>query len=95
VVLPSEREGLANAWIEALACGTPLVIPDIGGAAEVVSAATAGRLAARSPGAIAAALQQVLAAPPAQADVAANVAAFSWETNAARLSAHYHRIAGR
>jgi glycosyltransferase involved in cell wall biosynthesis len=27
-VLPSEREGLANGWIEALACGTPLVISE-------------------------------------------------------------------
>lgn len=27
-VLPSSSEGLANAWIEALACGTPLVITD-------------------------------------------------------------------
>ncbi|MEP7221932.1 MAG: glycosyltransferase [Novosphingobium sp.] len=95
VVLPSEREGLANAWIEALACGAPLVIPDIGGAAEVVSTPSAGRLAKRTPQAIADALQQILAAPPAQAEVAANVARFSWEANAAQLSAHYHRLAGR
>ncbi|MEO5597221.1 MAG: glycosyltransferase [Novosphingobium sp.] len=95
VVLPSEREGLANAWIEALACGASLVIPHIGGAQEVVSAATAGRIAERTPGAIAAALTAILAAPPAQADVAANAARFSWETNAAQLSAHFHRIAGR
>jgi hypothetical protein len=42
VVLPSEREGLANVWVEALACGTPLVIPPIGGAAEVVRSPAAG-----------------------------------------------------
>ena len=53
MVLPSEREGLANAWIEALACGTPLVIPDAGGAREVVTAVSAGRIAARNPQAIA------------------------------------------
>jgi glycosyltransferase involved in cell wall biosynthesis len=95
VVLPSEREGLANAWIEALACGAPLVIPDIGGAPEVVCTTSAGRIAVRTPDAIAEALQQILAAPPAQADVAANARRFTWETNAAQLSAHFHRIAGR
>lgn len=85
VVLPSEREGLANAWVEALACGTPLVIPDIGGAREVVGDASAGRIAERSAEGIAAALRDLLATPPAQADVAANVARFSWDANAAEL----------
>eukprot|EP01042_Synura_sphagnicola_P024818 gene24818-31799_t len=35
MVLASEREGIANAWIEALASGAALVIPDVGGAREV------------------------------------------------------------
>ncbi|MBS0254913.1 MAG: glycosyltransferase [Proteobacteria bacterium] len=85
VVLPSEREGLANVWIEAMACGAPLVIPEVGGAAEVVTGASAGRLAARDPAAIAAAIRELLATPPAQAEVAAHAAPFSWEANAARL----------
>src|SRR3546814_4584676 len=37
VVMPSASEGLANAWVEALACGTPIVISDAGGAAELVT----------------------------------------------------------
>ena len=91
MVLPSEREGLANAWIEALACGTPLVIPPIGGAGEVVRCAAAGRLAERTPGAIAAAIADLLAAPPAQAEVAACAARFSWDANAAALAAIYEQ----
>ncbi|MFA7604075.1 MAG: glycosyltransferase [Novosphingobium sp.] len=85
VVLPSEREGLANAWVEALACGTPLVIPDIGGAREVVNGPAAGRIAARDPAAIAVAVGEILAAPPSQDAVAAHARHFSWEENAARL----------
>lgn len=85
VVLPSEREGLANVWIEALACGTPLVIPDIGGAREVLTNPSAGRLAARSGLAIAEAIRDLLSAPVAQGDVGANVSSFSWENSAAHL----------
>jgi glycosyltransferase involved in cell wall biosynthesis len=93
VVLPSEREGLANVWIEALACGTPLVIPDVGGAREVVSDAAAGRIVAREPEAIATAVREILEDPPAQAEVAAQAAAFSWEANAAQLAAFWRRLA--
>jgi len=85
MVLPSEREGLANVWVETLACGTPIVIPDIGGAREVVAAPSAGRIAARTPEAIAGAVREILKNPPSQAEVAANAERFSWEANAAHL----------
>ena len=94
-VLPSEREGLANAWVEALACGTPLVIPAIGGALEVVRDASAGRIAARDPAAIAAAVRELLANPPSQAAVAANAARFNWDSNAAELVAFWQQLAAR
>ncbi len=92
-VLPSEREGLANAWVEALACGAPLVIPAIGGALEVVRDASAGRIAARDPSAIAAAVRELLENPPVQAAAAANAARFDWATNAAELVAYWQRLA--
>jgi teichuronic acid biosynthesis glycosyltransferase TuaC len=95
VVLPSEREGLANVWVEALACGAPLVILDIGGAREVVRQPSAGRLAARTPEAIAAAVRELLDDSLDQADVAANAQRFSWEANAAELAAFWGAIAGR
>lgn len=93
LVLPSEREGLANAWIEALACGTPLVIPDVGGAREVVREAAAGRIVAREPVAIAEAVRDLLAAAPVQEEVAAFAARFSWEENARQLTAFWRRVA--
>jgi glycosyltransferase involved in cell wall biosynthesis len=95
MVLPSANEGLANAWIEALACGSPLVITDVGGAREVVTEPTAGRLVERTPGAIAAGIRDLLADPPTQAETAAHAARFSWEANAAQLAAHYCRLAGQ
>lgn len=85
MVLPSVNEGLANAWVEALACGTPVVIPDVGGAREVVKDASAGRIAGRNARDIAAAVRDLLASPPDQAAVAANASGFSWETNAAQI----------
>jgi glycosyltransferase involved in cell wall biosynthesis len=92
MVLPSEREGLANVWIEALACGTPLVIPDIGGAREVVTSSTAGVLAAREPAAIARALAALIAQPSAPDAVAACAARFSWEANAAAMAGLYRKV---
>ncbi len=89
MVLPSASEGLANAWVEALACGCPLVISAAGGASEVVTAPEAGRIAAREIDAIAEALREVLSAAYPQRRVAALAARFSWESNAAAL-AHYY-----
>lgn len=94
MVLPSASEGLANAWIEALACGTPIVIAEAGGAREVVTMPEAGRIVARDPASIAAAVQDILADPPDPEAVAETVARFSWEANAAALAAHYAAIAG-
>jgi teichuronic acid biosynthesis glycosyltransferase TuaC len=96
MMLISQSEGLANAWIEALACGTPIVIPDVGGAREVVTSPAAGWIVAREPAAIAAALADLIAHPPAQRDVAACAARFSWEANAAALAQIYEGVlAGR
>jgi len=94
MVLPSASEGLANAWVEALACGCPLVITEAGGAREVVTGPAAGRIVARDAEAIAAGVRELLAAPPAREAVAANAARFSWEANAAALAEYYDGLVG-
>ncbi|MDC8754211.1 glycosyltransferase [Erythrobacter sp. sf7] len=94
MVLPTVSEGLANAWVEALACGTPVVTTDVGGARELISCDTAGRLVDRNQQAVAAGINAVLNAPPRREAVAALTEGFSWEANAAALAAHYERLVG-
>ena len=96
VVMPSVSEGLANAWVEALACGTPIVISDAGGAAELVTSPAAGRIVERTPAAIADAVRTLLAAPAAPDAVAASLAdRFNWDRNGRELAEHLRRCAGR
>ncbi len=96
VVMPSVSEGLANAWVEALACGTPIVISDAGGAAELVTSPAAGRIVERTPAAIADAVRALLAAPAAPDAVAASLAGrFDWDRNGRELAEHLRRCAGR
>lgn len=92
MVLPSASEGLANAWVEALACGTPLVITGAGGAREVVTAPEAGRIVARDPSAIAEGVRALLAEPPRPEAVAAMAERFGWQANAAALADYYERL---
>ena len=89
MVLPSASEGLANAWVEALACGCPLVISDAGGARELLTAPEAGRIVAREPTAIAEAVRALLANPPEREAIAATVERFSWPAHAQALDRIY------
>jgi teichuronic acid biosynthesis glycosyltransferase TuaC len=91
-VLPSASEGLANAWIEALACGTPLVITDVGGAREVVNSPNGGRIVAREAAAIANAVSELLSQQLDRLAVATTVADYSWDRNGAALIAHWKSI---
>lgn len=95
MVLPSASEGLANAWVEALACGTPIVISDAGGAKELLTDPAAGRVVSRDAAAIAEAASALLAHPASPEQIAKSVTAFSWERNAAQLVDHFKRIAKR
>ncbi len=91
-VLPTASEGLANAWVEALACGIPVVTTPLPGAQELLTDPAYGRIVARDPKAIAAAVNELLAAPPPRDAVLAGAAEFSWEANAAALVAYWRAL---
>ena len=94
MALVSDSEGLANAWVEALACGTPIVASKVGGAGELVQSADAGRLVERKLNDVVAAIKDLLANPIPQDRVANQVAHFSWDENARSLAAFFREIAG-
>ncbi len=89
MVLPSASEGLANAWIEALACGTPIVITDAGGAREVVTSPDAGVIVARTCRAVREGIELVTAQPRKPERIAETVDRFSWDANGEALAAYY------
>lgn len=95
MVLPSSSEGLANVWVEALACGTPVVTCDVGGAREVIDRPQLGRLVPPEPEAIGAAVNAILSDPPPQSVVRKAVANFSYERNRAALYDHLSEIVAR
>lgn len=95
MVLPSESEGLANAWVEALACGTPILISDVGGARELLNDPAVGALIERDPDAIAEALRARLAQMPDRTAIRAAAMRFTWQANGDALLDRLSRIAGK
>jgi glycosyltransferase involved in cell wall biosynthesis len=95
MLLTSHSEGLANVWVEALACGTPVVTLDVGGASEVLDRPEAGRLVPPDPPAIADAIAELIASPLPAERVRACADRFSWEANGAALFAHLSALALR
>ena len=93
MALPSASEGLANAWVESLACGTPIVISDVGGARELLDRPEAGQIVDRDPQDIAAAIRAILDDPPPPEKVREAALRFTWAANGDALLAHLQGIA--
>ncbi|AMK19189.1 MULTISPECIES: glycosyltransferase [Sphingobium] len=93
MALPSSSEGLANAWVESLACGTPIVITDVGGARELLDRPEAGHIVDRDPDAIATAIGDLLTHPPEREAVRDTALRFTWEANGDLLLHHLKGIA--
>lgn len=94
-VLPSSSEGLANVWVESIACGTPVVIADVGGARELVDNPAAGRIVARAPEAIAEAIRSILENQFDRAETRRSAERFTWERNSEALHTHLSGLVER
>jgi alpha-1,6-mannosyltransferase len=77
---PSTAETFGLATLEALACGTPVVVPDEGALGELVAGGASGRVCAATPDAFAAAVRELAALPRSVRQAAARAAAerFPW-----------------
>lgn len=94
MALPTASEGLANAWVEALASGTPVVTCDVGGAREIIDKPAAGLLIERTAEAFAAAINHLIASPPDQKAVRACAERFTWARNTQTLFGHFSALLG-
>lgn len=95
LVLASSREGWANVLLEAMACGTPVVATRIWGTPEVVQEQAAGVLVdERSPEALAAGVERLLANPPDRAATRAYAERFSWDDTIVGVLALMRDVSG-
>jgi glycosyltransferase involved in cell wall biosynthesis len=79
LVLASSREGWPNVLLEAMACGTPVVVSNIPGIAEIVTDAVGAFMPERTPMGVAAAVVRLFTAPPDRGEVRRYAERFSWD----------------
>ena len=79
LVMASSREGWPNVLLEAMACGTPVVVSRVGGTPEIVSEPVAGYLVdERTPEAFCAVAERVLQAGVDRSAVRSHAEKFGW-----------------
>jgi glycosyltransferase involved in cell wall biosynthesis len=93
-VLATANEGWANVFLEAMACGLPVVTTDVGGNREVVCDESLGAITPFGDNrALSAALAEALAREWNRARIIAYAQANSWDTRVAILEQEFGLLA--
>jgi teichuronic acid biosynthesis glycosyltransferase TuaC len=81
LLLASTHEGWPNVLLESMACGTPVVVTQLPGSADVVGAPEAGRIVLTvTPQHLAAAIREILTVPPDRAATRVYAEQFDWQS---------------
>jgi glycosyltransferase involved in cell wall biosynthesis len=96
LVLVSSSEGWPNVLLESMACGTPTLVSDIDGIADIVASPEAGCiLRETTPDRLAAAARDLLAAPPSRAVTRSYAERFDWQSTTNGQIALFHEVCGQ
>ncbi len=92
-VLPTRNEGWANVFLEAMACGLPVVTTDVGGNAEVVCSPELGRIVPfGDPAALREAVADALLHPWDRDRIVAYARDNTWDKRIALLRKHFEQL---
>jgi len=96
LLLVSTHEGWPNVLLESMACGTPVIVSDLAGIADIVRAPAVGRILSEvTPSRLADTARDLLAAAVPRAQTQRYAEQFDWQSTTEGQIALFHQILQR